>query len=51
MNTIFMYFPILGAPKSSIPEYLKDFKGRHWAVLAGFICGLGNGFQFMGGQV
>ncbi|KAK9909739.1 hypothetical protein WJX75_006774 [Coccomyxa subellipsoidea] len=50
VNTIFMYFPILGAPKSSIPEYLKDFKGRHWAVLAGIICGLGNGFQFMGGQ-
>ncbi|BDA42670.1 Ureide permease 2 [Coccomyxa sp. Obi] len=50
VNTIFLYYPILGAPKSSVPEYLKDFNGRHWAVLAGLICGLGNGFQFMGGQ-
>ncbi|EIE24652.1 putative ureide permease 2 [Coccomyxa subellipsoidea C-169] len=50
VNTVFLYFPILGAPKSSLPEYFKDMNGRLWAVLAGIICGLGNSFQFMGGQ-
>uniref|UniRef100_A0A0E0BT31 Ureide permease 2-like n=1 Tax=Oryza glumipatula TaxID=40148 RepID=A0A0E0BT31_9ORYZ len=26
------------------------FRRRHWALLAGLLCGFGNGFQFMGGQ-
>lgn len=51
LNIIFMYHPVLGAPKSNIREYLGDWKNRHWAILAGVICGLGNTFQFMGGQV
>jgi glucose uptake protein GlcU len=29
---------------------LRDWKGRDLAVLAGLVCGFGNGFQFMGGQ-
>eukprot|EP00262_Sarcandra_glabra_P000842 TRINITY_DN108_c0_g1_i1.p1 TRINITY_DN108_c0_g1~~TRINITY_DN108_c0_g1_i1.p1 ORF type:complete len:369 (+),score=69.42 TRINITY_DN108_c0_g1_i1:461-1567(+) len=28
----------------------EDWNGRQWAFLAGFLCGFGNGFQFMGGQ-
>jgi hypothetical protein len=51
LNLIFLYKPILGAPRSSITEYVMDWRDRHWALLAGVICGLGNGFQFMGGQV
>ena len=47
LNIIFLYFPVLGAPKSSITGWLKDFRGRHWSLLAGVLCGLGNGFQFM----
>ncbi|CAN6477206.1 unnamed protein product [Victoria cruziana] len=50
LNVIFLYRPILGLPRSSITDYLKDFNGRYWAFLAGFLCGFGNGFQFMGGQ-
>lgn len=50
VNIIWLYFPPLGLPKSSITAYLKDWRGRPWALLAGAICGLGNGFQFMGGQ-
>ena len=47
LNIIFLYYPVLGAPKSSLTAWVKDFKGRHWALLAGTLCGLGNGFQFM----
>ena len=47
LNIIFLYFPVLGAPKSSLTAWIKDFRGRHWALLAGALCGLGNGFQFM----
>ncbi|XP_031492352.1 ureide permease 2-like [Nymphaea colorata] len=50
LNVIFLYRPILGLPRSSIKDYLKDFNGRYWAFLAGLLCGFGNGFQFMGGQ-
>lgn len=50
LNIIFLYRPILGLPKSSFTAYLKDCRGRQWALLAGFLCGFGNGFQFMGGQ-
>ena len=52
LNIIFLYKPILGAPKSSITAYLKDWGwNRIIAYAAGIICGLGNTFQFMGGQV
>ncbi len=52
LNIIFLYKPILGAPKSSIMAYLKDWGwNRIIAFAAGIICGLGNTFQFMGGQV
>jgi len=50
LNIIFLYRPILGLPKSSLTAYLMDWHGRPWALLAGFLCGFGNGFQFMGGQ-
>ncbi|KAM0937484.1 putative ureide permease [Dioscorea sansibarensis] len=50
LNIYFLYNPILGLPKSSFTAYLKDCRGRHWALLAGLICGFGNGFQFMSGQ-
>ena len=52
LNIIFLYFPILSAPKSNITAYLKDWGwNRIIAYCAGIICGLGNTFQFMGGQV
>ncbi|KAH9607012.1 hypothetical protein KSS87_013787 [Heliosperma pusillum] len=50
LNIIFLYRPILNLPKSSFKAYLKDSNGRGWAFLAGFLCGFGNGLQFMGGQ-
>nr|XP_019710591.1 ureide permease 2 isoform X2 [Elaeis guineensis] len=50
LNIWFLYKPVLGLPSSSFAAYLKDWKGRHWALLAGLLCGFGNGFQFMGGQ-
>lgn len=50
LNVIFLYYPICGLPKSSFRAYLSDWNGRHWALLAGLLCGFGNGFQFMGGQ-
>ncbi|ERM99989.1 hypothetical protein AMTRI_Chr10g224700 [Amborella trichopoda] len=50
LNVTFLYHPILGLPKSSLTAYVKDWKERQWALLAGFLCGFGNGFQFMGGQ-
>ncbi|KAL2252375.1 ureide permease 1-like [Sesamum indicum] len=50
LNVWFLYHPVLNLPKSSITSYLKDWKGRNWAVLAGICCGIGNGLQFMGGQ-
>lgn len=50
LNIIFLYRPICGLPRSSFKAYISDWNGRHWALLAGFLCGFGNGFQFMGGQ-
>ncbi|TVU50128.1 hypothetical protein EJB05_01485 [Eragrostis curvula] len=50
LNILFLYRPMAGVPKSSFKAYLKDWNGRQWALLAGFLCGFGNGFQFMGGQ-
>uniref|UniRef100_A0A7C9DFP2 Ureide permease n=1 Tax=Opuntia streptacantha TaxID=393608 RepID=A0A7C9DFP2_OPUST len=50
LNVSFLYHPILGAPKSSFSVYLKDWNGRAWAILAGLLCGFGNGLRFMGGQ-
>ena len=50
LNVLFLYRPVAGAPKSSLRAYLKDWKGRHWALLAGLLGGFGNGLQFMGGQ-
>ncbi|MQM02361.1 hypothetical protein Taro_035127 [Colocasia esculenta] len=50
LNISFLYNPVLGLPKSSFKAYLNDWSGRHWALLAGLLCGFGNGFQFMGGQ-
>ncbi|XP_028761923.1 ureide permease 1-like isoform X1 [Neltuma alba] len=50
LNITFLYQPILNLPKSSFKAYLADWHGRGWALLAGLLCGLGNGLQFMGGQ-
>ncbi|KAL3702400.1 hypothetical protein R1sor_020422 [Riccia sorocarpa] len=45
-----LYHPMMGLPKSSFTAYLKDWEGRHLAVLAGFVCSFGNVCQFMGGE-
>lgn len=50
LNIRFLYRPILGLPRSSFKAYLRDWDGRGWALLAGLLCGFGNGLQFMGGQ-
>ncbi|XP_020570905.1 ureide permease 2-like isoform X2 [Phalaenopsis equestris] len=50
LNFVFLYKPVFGLPKSSLKAYVNDWNGRQWALLAGFLCGFGNGFQFMGGQ-
>lgn len=50
LNFTFLYKPILNLPKSSFKAYVVDWDGRGWALLAGLLCGLGNGLQFMGGQ-
>ncbi|KFK26234.1 hypothetical protein AALP_AA8G220500 [Arabis alpina] len=50
LNLIFLYRPMAGLGKSSLKKYVNDSKGRGWAVFAGFLCGFGNGLQFMGGQ-
>ncbi|KAL2649309.1 hypothetical protein R1flu_017437 [Riccia fluitans] len=49
-NVYFLYHPMMGLPKSSLVAYLRDWEGRHLAVLAGIVCGVGNVCQFMGGQ-
>ncbi|KAK4484049.1 hypothetical protein RD792_011267 [Penstemon davidsonii] len=50
LNITFLYHPVLDLPKSSFKSYLCDWNGRGWALLAGLLCGFGNGLQFMGGQ-
>ncbi|RZC85451.1 hypothetical protein C5167_041640 [Papaver somniferum] len=50
LNIIFLYYPVFNLPRSSLKAYINDWNGRNWALLAGFICGFGNGLQFMGGQ-
>lgn len=50
INIIFLYRPVLKLPRSSIMQYLRDWDGRWLAFLAGLLCGLGNGLQFVGGQ-
>ncbi|XP_019100043.1 PREDICTED: ureide permease 4-like isoform X3 [Camelina sativa] len=50
LNLIFLYRPMVGLAKPSLKKYVNNSKGRGWAVFAGFLCGFGNGLQFMGGQ-
>ena len=50
LNITFLYYPPFGLPKSSIGAWINDWPNRHWALLAGVICGFGNTFQFMGAQ-
>ncbi|XP_012067771.1 ureide permease 1 isoform X3 [Jatropha curcas] len=50
LNITFLYRPVLNLPRSSVKAYLKDWNGRGLAFLAGLLCGLGNGLQFMGGE-
>lgn len=50
LNISFLYHPVLNLPRTSLTAYLQDWNGRGWALLAGLLCGFGNGLQFMGGQ-
>ncbi|KAI3817322.1 hypothetical protein L1987_11111 [Smallanthus sonchifolius] len=50
LNITLLYRPAFNLPRSTIKAYLNDWDGRGWAFLAGFLCGFGNGLQFMGGQ-
>ncbi|KAF3431581.1 hypothetical protein FNV43_RR26312 [Rhamnella rubrinervis] len=50
LNVTFLYHPVLNLPRTSIKAYVNDWNGRGWALLAGLLCGFGNGLQFMGGQ-
>ncbi|CAN1314107.1 Ureide permease 2 [Linum perenne] len=50
LNVTFLYRPVLNLPRSSPKAYFNDWNGRGWALLAGLLCGFGNGLQFMGGQ-
>lgn len=50
LNITFLYLPVLDLPRSSFKAYINDWNGRGWALLAGLLCGFGNGIQFMGGQ-
>lgn len=50
LNISFLYRPVLNLPRSSFKAYLSDWDGRGWALLAGLLCGFGNGLQFIGGQ-
>ncbi|XP_043810200.1 ureide permease 1 isoform X2 [Manihot esculenta] len=50
LNITFLYCPVLNLPRSSVKSYLKDWNGRGWSFLAGLLCGLGNGLQFMAGE-
>ncbi|XP_022956759.1 ureide permease 1-like isoform X2 [Cucurbita moschata] len=50
LNVVFFYRPMLNLPKTTFKEYLNDWNGRGWALLAGVLCGFGNGLEFMGGQ-
>lgn len=50
LNIRFLFSPILDTHRSSFKAYLNDWNGRGWALLAGLLCGFGNGLQFMGGQ-
>ncbi|KAL8193075.1 hypothetical protein R6Q57_026979 [Mikania cordata] len=47
---MFLYRPAFNLPRSSIRAYLNGWDCRGWAFLAGFLCGFGNGLQFIGGQ-
>ncbi|XP_031386142.1 ureide permease 1-like isoform X2 [Punica granatum] len=50
LNISFLYRPVLNLPKTTFKAYINDWNGRGWALLAGLLCGFGNGLQFMGGQ-
>ncbi|XP_058772547.1 ureide permease 1-like [Vicia villosa] len=50
LNITFLYHPVLNSPKSSLKAYMRDWNGRGLALLAGLLCGFGNGLQFMAGQ-
>ncbi|XP_026377430.1 ureide permease 2-like isoform X1 [Papaver somniferum] len=50
LNITFLYYPVLNLPRSSLKAYVNDWNSRNWALLAGLVCGFGNGLQFMGGQ-
>ena len=50
VNIWLLYRPIASVPASTMEAYLRDWNGRHWALLSGLLCGFCNGFQFMGGQ-
>lgn len=51
LNVLFLYRPPLGTQKSGLAAYLRDNDGRLWSVAAGLLAVLGDGTQFMSGQV
>ncbi|KAF8646328.1 hypothetical protein HU200_065905 [Digitaria exilis] len=50
LNVWFLYQPRAGVPASTIGAYTMDWKGRNWALVAGLLCGFGNGLKLMGAQ-
>ncbi|XP_039845510.1 ureide permease 1-like isoform X2 [Panicum virgatum] len=50
VNIWLLYRPIASVPASTMEAYLRDWNGRHWALLSSLLCGFCNDFQFMGGQ-
>ncbi len=52
INLVLLYFPLLeGTEKSSFMAFVKDWRLRPLAMLAGFFCSGGNLAEFIGGQV
>jgi hypothetical protein len=50
INLYLMYRPPLGIKPSSLTAYLRDHRGRGLSIFSGVLAGVGDLFQFMGGQ-
>ena len=50
-NVVSMQYPAFSSAKSNLLEYLRDNRNRFFCLLAGFLAWLGDGTQFMGGQL
>ena len=49
-NVSSMQFPVFSSMLSDVWKYIKDNDGRLWCLLAGFLAGLGDLSQFLGGH-